>query len=102
MISKKLSSCAFVLAIGMVAPAVNAQVTIDVAQITCAQFVKYKVTSPDNLAIWLSGYSHGKRNTTTLAREEFKENIQKLKSACLLPRNYELPVLQVAESLFSK
>ena len=85
----------------IVAPAANAQVTIDVGQITCAQFVKYRVTSPDNLAIWLSGYSHGKQNATVVAREEFKENIPKLKRACMSPENATLPVMQVAEKLFA-
>jgi len=97
---KHLLRCALALAVAAAASFANAQVTIDVAQISCAQFLKYKVTSPDNVSIWLSGYFHGKQNTTILAREDFKENIQKLKSACLLPQNSDLPVLQVAGKLF--
>jgi hypothetical protein len=31
----------------------HAQVTIEVEKITCEQFRKYKITSPDNIAIWL-------------------------------------------------
>ena len=101
MTSKKhLQSYVLALPFVVMASFAGAQVTIDAAQISCAQFVKYKVTSPDNLAIWLSGYFHGKQSTTVLAREDFKENIQKLKSACLLAQNSELPVLQVAEKLF--
>jgi len=100
MISKQwLLACATALPL-VITSAASAQVTIDVDQITCAQFVKYRVTSPDNIAIWLSGYSHGKQNTTVVAREEFKENIPKLKAACMLPENSPLPVLQVAAKLF--
>jgi hypothetical protein len=99
-LNKQVLSCVLALPFVVMASLAGAQVMIDVAQITCAQFVKYKVTSPDNLAIWLSGYFHGKQSTTILAREEFKENIDKLKSACRSPQNSELPVLQVAEKLF--
>ena len=97
----KVLSCALALSVAFAASFASAQVTIDVAQISCAQFLKYKITSPDNMAIWLSGYFHGKQDKTVLAREDFKENIQKLKSACLQAQNYELPVLQVAGKMFS-
>jgi len=78
----------------------DAQMTIDVGKISCSQFLKYKITQPDNIAIWLSGYFHGKTNSTLLEREDFKENITKLKNACFMPGNSELPVMQVAEKLF--
>ena len=100
-LKKGLLACAFALTIAAAASVASAQVTIDVGQITCAQFVKYRVTNPDNIAIWLSGYSHGKQGTTIVAREEFKENIPKLKAACALPENSALPVLQVAAKLFA-
>jgi HdeA/HdeB family protein len=43
------------------APAARAQVTLDVSKITCDQYTSHKITSPQNIAIWLSGYYHGKR-----------------------------------------
>jgi len=102
MIPKRgLLACAFALTIAAAASVASAQVTIDVGQITCAQFVKYRVTNPDNIAIWLSGYSHGRQSTTVVPREEFKENIPKLKRACMMPENSALPVMQVAEKLFA-
>lgn len=97
----KFLCCALALPVALTASLASAQVTIDVGQITCAQFVTYKVTSPDNIAIWLSGYYHGKQNTTVLAREDFKENIQKLTIACLQAQNSRLPVMQVAGKMFS-
>jgi hypothetical protein len=42
-----------------------AQTTVDIAKITCEQLVLLKVADPDHIAIWLSGYYNGKRNTTT-------------------------------------
>ena len=62
---------ALAIAVGLIfaletVPAVRAQVTVDVSKITCDQFNGYKVTNPKNIAIWLSGYYHGKRGETTV------------------------------------
>jgi HdeA/HdeB family len=35
-------------------PAARAQVMLDVAKITCEQFAGYKITTPENVAIWLA------------------------------------------------
>ena len=60
-----------------------AQTTIDVAKITCEQLVLLKVADPDHIAIWLSGYYHGKRNTTTVDVEQLKDTARKVLSYCL-------------------
>jgi hypothetical protein len=59
------------------------QTTIDVAKITCEQLVLLQVADPDQIAIWLSGYYSGKRNTTTVDVEQVKENARKVRSYCL-------------------
>lgn len=61
----------------------QAQTTIDVAKITCEQFVLMRVADPDYLAIWLNGYYNGKRNTTTIDVQRLKDNARKVKSYCL-------------------
>ena len=61
----------------------QAQTTIDVAKITCEEFVTATTASPDNIAIWLSGYYHGKRGTTTIDVEQLKEQPRKILSYCL-------------------
>jgi acid stress chaperone HdeB len=61
----------------------QAQTTIDVAKITCEEFVTATTASPDNIAIWLSGYYHGKRGTTTIDVEQLKEQPLKILSYCL-------------------
>jgi hypothetical protein len=43
---------------------VAAQVTLDVAKITCEQFATSSVANPDRIAIWLNGFFHGKRGDT--------------------------------------
>jgi acid stress chaperone HdeB len=61
----------------------QAQTTIDVAKITCEQFVTAKVASAENIAIWLSGYYHGKRNSTIIDVEQLKEQPRKVETHCL-------------------
>jgi len=68
----------------VVASVAQAQTTIDVARISCEQFVLLKVgVPPDYLAIWLSGYYHGKRSDTLIDVEKLKDDAQKVRSYCL-------------------
>ena len=45
-----------IIAAMLVATFAQAQTTIDVAKISCDQFVLMTVADPDYIAIWLSGY----------------------------------------------
>jgi hypothetical protein len=81
----------------LAAPSVRAQVTVDVAKITCDQYLTFSVTDPRNIAIWLSGYYHGRKGSTVVEPQEFKENVDKLKTACFEKANAGLPVMQVIE-----
>ena len=72
------------LGVGLAAtPPVAAQTTIDVAKISCKQFVLLQVADPDYLAVWLSGYYHGKRGNTVIDVQRLKDSAQKIKSYCL-------------------
>jgi len=62
---------------------VQAQTTIDAAKITCKQFVLMQVASPENIAIWLSGYYHGKRGSTSIDVEQLKEQAQNVRNYCI-------------------
>jgi hypothetical protein len=79
-------------------PAAQAQVTLDVAKITCDQFVGYKITNPQNIAIWLSGYRSGQRGTTIVDTQALAANARKLQDYCL--RNPQVPVMQAVDTLF--
>lgn len=81
----------------LMAQPVRAQVTVDVAKITCDQYLTFSVTDPRNIAIWLSGYYHGRKGSTLVEPQEFKENTDKLKTACFDKANAGLPVMQVIE-----
>ena len=86
-----------ILVLAMVPPA-RAQVTLDVAKITCEQYTGYKVTNPQNIAIWLSGYYHGKRGDTTLDTQTLVADAKRLRDYCF--RNRQKPVMEAVETLF--
>jgi hypothetical protein len=50
-----------VLAVLLAAPAGRAQVTVDVAKITCTQLLSFSVADPKDIAVWLSGYYTAER-----------------------------------------
>ena len=81
-------------------PAARAQVTLDVSKITCDQFAGYKVTNPQNIAIWLSGYYNGKRDNTILDTQNLIANAKKLRDYCI--RNPQTLVMRAVETLFDK
>jgi acid stress chaperone HdeB len=75
-----------------------AQTTIDVAKITCEQLVLMNVADPDHIAIWLSGYYNGKRNTTKVDVEQLKDTARKVRSYCLYNKG---TVMEAVESLMA-
>jgi acid stress chaperone HdeB len=79
----------------------QAQTTIDAAKITCDQFIGLKVASPDNIAIWLSGYYHGKRGSTIIDVQQLKEQPQEMTSYCLY-KDRSGTVMEAAEKMLSQ
>src|SRR5262249_18677795 len=77
----------------------QAQTTIDVAKITCKQLVLLKVADPNYIAIWLSGYYNGKRGTTTVDVELFKDHAQQIRTYCLY-RDKGGTVMEAVEKVF--
>ena len=57
---------------------VQAQVTIEVSKITCRQFIGGEIGEPRTVAAWLSGYYHGKKDSTTIDKQTFELNLNKL------------------------
>ena len=76
----------------------GAQVTIDIAKVSCNQFATYKIAEPDRLAIWLHGYFHGKRGDLIVDTQELVGNADKVKEYCL--KNPDVPLVQAVEMLF--
>jgi acid stress chaperone HdeB len=93
---------ALVIAVGLIfaletVPAARAQVTIDVSKITCDQWTGYKFTSPENIAMWLSGYYHGKRGETTIDTQQLADYVKKVRDYCF--RNPKTLLMQAVETL---
>ena len=83
------------------APA-QAQVVVDVARITCDQYVRATVASPDDIGLWLSGYYHGEKHVSTLDVNKFEEDVRNFRAACRLPDNFNKPIMQLIESTLVK
>jgi acid stress chaperone HdeB len=79
--------------------AARAQVTVDVAKITCRQYLIGKVTTPRSVANWLSGYFHGERGDTTLDYGALGTDMGKLDAFCR--KNRDMPLLEAARKLFA-
>ena len=76
---------------------VRAQITVDVAKITCRQFLLGHVGgSTRSMANWLSGYYNGKRDKTVIEVGSMQKNVHDLERYCR--KHYEMPVMDAAKS----
>ena len=88
-----------VLCLAVLPPApADAQVTLDVAKITCDQFTGYTITNPRDIALWLSGYYNGKKNNTIVEPQKLTADTQKLTQYCLSKPNMAL--MQAVQKVF--
>jgi hypothetical protein len=73
---------AIIASILMVSTA-HAQTTIDVAKISCDQFVNREVADTDNLALWLAGYYAARHGNTRVDLQQLRQGVQELKNHCM-------------------
>src|SRR6187402_3480279 len=73
----------------------HAQVMLDMSKVTCEQWSGYKITNPQNIALWLSGYYNGKRSNTVIDTQGLAAENQKLRDFCIT--NPTMPVMQAVE-----
>ena len=95
----------FFLMLGLISAAAGfttarAQVLLDVGKITCDQFAGYKITNPQNISNWLSGYYNAKRGNTVLDTQELATSATRLRDYCLV--HPQVPVMQAVETLMAK
>jgi acid stress chaperone HdeB len=75
----------------------QAQMTVDVAKITCRQFLLGHVGgSTRSVANWLSGYYNGKRGNTVIEVGSMQNNVRDLERYCR--KNHEMPVMDAAKN----
>jgi acid stress chaperone HdeB len=78
-------------------PAARAQVMLDVSKITCEQFAGYKITTPQNVAIWLSGYYNGKRGNTVIDMQKLLADTKTMERYCI--QNPQTLVMNAVETV---
>jgi acid stress chaperone HdeB len=89
----------FMVLLPITSSPLSAQVTIDVAKITCQQFATYKVAHPDRIAIWLDGYAHGKRGEDLIVDTQvLAGKADEVKNYCI--KNPDVLLMQAVETLF--
>jgi len=86
----------FAAASGAVA---QAQTSIDLAKITCEQYVLQQVTDPRNIIVWMSGY-FAKRGDTVIHVQEFEEDAKKVTDFCRA--NFKMTVMEAFEKVVVK
>ena len=93
----KLVVSALILAL-TAASSAQAQV-IDASKFTCEDYVFYKISNPNAIAYWLSGYYHGKRNDPVFDPQILQANADKVRSYCDQQNNWKLTLMQAGEQI---
>lgn len=88
-----------VMCTSLAAPA-SAQMTLDVSKITCDQYVHSKITTPNYIAAWMSGYYSAKRDVRIIDPQTLHENVSKLERYCYDEKNFKVTVMHAVEQLF--
>jgi HdeA/HdeB family len=85
----------------VLAPAFG-QVVVDVSKITCDQYVHSKITTPNLIAAWLSGYYNAKRNNKIIDLEALEDNVSKVQNYCYDEKNFKVPIMKAVETVLGK
>ena len=87
-------------ALSMLLPAsqARAQMTVDVAKITCRQYLFDRNVSPraPMVANWLSGYFNGQKNNTVVGLGAMARNKDKVEDYCRL--NQDVTLIEAAKT----
>jgi hypothetical protein len=84
-----------VLAAVAVAVPANAQVMIEMSEITCKQFAEYDADTQDFVANWMRGYFSAKNNMTVIDSRDVKRNTDKVVRYCKKkPKSFLMEAIQ--------
>jgi acid stress chaperone HdeB len=95
----RLLMAAPLLAVLLLPTTSQAQVTVDVAKITCKQFLLDTVAPTKSVAMWLSGYYHGKHGGTVVDFGALQREADKVEDYCRL--NLDMTVMDAVEHALS-
>lgn len=73
-----------------VSPMAHAQMTLDVAKITCENFLSGQVSDSRTITIWLSGYYNGTIKNTTVDINALRDRSSELADYCFSHRSANL------------
>ena len=85
------------VALAMLMPTTGqAQVAVDVAKITCKQFLLDAVAPTKSVTMWLSGYYHGKHGGTVVDFAALPREADKVEDYCRM--HLDTPVMEAVEA----
>ena len=91
---RKIALAGFAIALSMTAPA-NAQVTIEMSEITCKDFAGYDAETQDFIGNWMRGYWMSTKNLTVVESRYVKRNSGKIAKYCKkLPKSKLMDAIQ--------
>ena len=73
----------------------RAQTTVDVAKISCRQFISDDIALSKSIAVWLSGYYSGLQRNTVVDMGRMERNIDKVEDFCRL--NMEMMLMDATK-----
>ena len=84
------------LSVLLSASQVRAQMTVDIAKITCRQYLFDRTFSPraPMIANWLSGYFNGQKNNTVVDLGVMAKNKDKVEDYCRM--NQDVTIMEAA------
>jgi acid stress chaperone HdeB len=74
----------FGLAAALIAPAAQAQSSIDITKITCSQYLFDKIAPARSIAVWLTGYYNGTQHKTQIDLTKMDQDIDQVEDYCRL------------------
>jgi acid stress chaperone HdeB len=80
----------------------QAQVIVDVSKITCDQYVHAKITTPNLLAAWMSGYYNAKRNNKAIDLETLEDNVSKVQNYRYDEKNFKVPIMTAIQRVLGQ
>jgi len=81
---------------GLVPAPCGAQVSVDVAKISCKQFLLDTVAPTKSVTMWLSGYYHGKHGGTVVDFAALPREADKVEDYCRM--HLDTPVMEAVET----
>jgi hypothetical protein len=74
---------------------------IDASKITCEDFIFYRLSNPNAITYWLSGYYHGKHDNPVVDPDNIQANADKMRTYCEQQKNYKVTLMEAIEQMSS-